>query len=598
MRKNHNILRPKPLLALAGALLVLLLGLPWLALAQGPVGPTFTYQGRLVKAGAYLDGAACDFRFTMWDAPQAGSQVGTVQAVSAFLVDGYFTVTLNQGGEFGPDAFNGSRRYLVVEVRCPGDAAFVALNSQRVELAAAPYALYALDSVAISDVPWTGVTGKPAGFADDVDNFNTYTSGYGLRLTGNEFSVVTETIIAAIPPAYQDRVGGACLGAQAIRAIRSDGAVSCDSDTGVQLVAGQGLNLNGLVFSIDDAYLQRRITTVCPDNQAMRVIEQTGQAVCVDIPQGDITEVVAGAGLTGGGESGDVTVGVATGGITTTMLANRAVTADKIPANAVNAAKIAPNAVNDTAKIVDNTITAAKFGQGSCTAASQVMKWNNAASAWVCLDDNITTYTGGDGISVNNGLISARVATPPKGVQIDTAVSPRPLAMAYLGADPPTGSAGSSARPARSDHLHEERYPRFTDSPGGDITGSYNAGFTVAGLEGVPIGAGTPAAGYIWKYVTVPSNQWQAQSYNFNLNICARTQSGTGTAEASCAQLCGTSYTLLTGGCWFSSDDGRAYYSMPSTTGASTPNTRWRCRSHDPNRTINADLVCIGPTAQ
>ena len=596
MRKNHNILRLK-LLTLAGALVVLL-GLPWLALAQGPVGPTFTYQGRLVKAGAYLDGAACDFRFSLWDAPQAGGQVGTVQAVTAPLVDGYFTVTLNQGGEFGPDAFSGSRRYLAVEVRCPGDAAFVALSSQRVELAAAPYALYALDSAAISNVPWTGVTGKPAGFADDVDNVNTYSAGYGLGLTGNEFRVVTETIIAGIPGAYQDRVGGACFGAQAIRAIRSDGAVSCASDIGVELVAGQGLDLNGLVFSIDDAYVQRRIATVCPDNQAMRVIEQTGQAVCVDIPQGDITEVVAGAGLTGGGQSGDVTVSVATGGITTTMLADRAVTAGKIPDNAVNAAKIAPNAVNDTAKILDNTITPVEFGQSSCTAASQVMKWNNAASAWVCLDDNITTYTGGDGISVNSGLISARVAAPPKGVQIDTAVSPRPLVMAYLGADPPTGSAGSSASPARSDHTHEERYPLFTDSPGGDITGSYNAGFTVAGLEGIPIGAGTPAAGYIWKYVTVPGNQWQAQAYNFSLNVCTGTQSGTGTAETSCAQECGASYTLLTGGCWFSDDDGRAIYSTPDAVGTATSNTRWQCQSHNSGRTINADVVCIGPTAQ
>lgn len=595
MKTNHNILRPKLLLALAGVL-VTLLGLPWPALAQGPAGPTFTYQGRLVKSGAYLDGATCDFRFSLWDVPQAGSQVGTVQAVSAPLVDGYFTVTLNQGGEFGPAAFSGDRRYLVVEVRCPGDATFIALNSRRVELAAAPYALYALDSVAISDVPWTGVTGKPAGFADDVDDFNTYTPGYGLRLTGNEFSVVTETIIAAVPSTYQDRVGGACFGAQAIRAIRSDGAVSCDSDAGVELVAGQGLNLNGLEFSIDDAYLQRRITTVCPDNQAMRVIEQTGQAVCVDIPQGDITEVVAGPGLAGGGESGDVTVGVATGGITTTMLANRAVTAAKIPANAVNAAKIAPNAVNDTAQIADNTITAAEFGQGSCTAASQVMKWNNAASAWVCLDDTVTTYTGGDGISVNNGLISARVAEPPKGVKIDTAVSPRALAMAYLGADPPTGSAGSSPRPARGDHLHEERYPLFTDSPGGDITGSYNAGFTVAGMEGIPIISAGPAAGSIWKYLETP--QWQVQPYNFNLDICTRTRNGTGTAEASCAQLCGANFTLLTGGCWVDDDDDRLIYSIPDTVGASNPNTRWRCRADDTDESINVDLVCIGPTAQ
>ncbi len=90
-----------------------------------PVGTGFTYQGQLKVGGVPLNDTA-DFQFTLWDdagsgdPPTGGTQVGGVQAINALPVTaGLFTATLNPGGEFGGDAFDGNARWLQVEVRSP-----------------------------------------------------------------------------------------------------------------------------------------------------------------------------------------------------------------------------------------------------------------------------------------------------------------------------------------------------------------------------------------------------------------------------------------------------------------------------------------------
>jgi len=147
------------------ALAALLFGLVKLAGAQGP-GTAFTYQGRLLQSGHYVNDVSCDFEFRLYDSLTEGNQLGYQIANGVPVSDGYFTVDLDFGDVFSA----GSLRYLETSVKCPGDTGFTPLTP-RVTLHPAPYAQYA------QTVPWSGISGMPAGFADGIDD--------GWSLTGN-----------------------------------------------------------------------------------------------------------------------------------------------------------------------------------------------------------------------------------------------------------------------------------------------------------------------------------------------------------------------------------------------------------------------------
>jgi hypothetical protein len=132
---------------LIGSLIAFVAATP--SLGETPLGTAFTYQGQLKQDGTPFEGTA-DFVFTLWDAagsgnpPTGGTQVGDVQPIIALpVIAGLFTVTLNAGGEFGANAFNGNARWLDITVRNPARGGFITL-APRQPLTAAPYALSAL----------------------------------------------------------------------------------------------------------------------------------------------------------------------------------------------------------------------------------------------------------------------------------------------------------------------------------------------------------------------------------------------------------------------------------------------------------------------
>lgn len=132
--------------------------------SQTPLSPGFTYQGHLNQNGVPVDGAV-NLRFSLWDAATNGAQIGTSLPIADVPVaNGVFTVLLNASGEFGPTAFNGEARWLQIEVCNNAACDTPTLLDPRQEITAAPYALHALSA------HWDGLTGVPAGFADNVDN--------------------------------------------------------------------------------------------------------------------------------------------------------------------------------------------------------------------------------------------------------------------------------------------------------------------------------------------------------------------------------------------------------------------------------------------
>jgi hypothetical protein len=157
---------------------VLALGaLAWAPAARAQ-GTGFTYQGRLADAGAPANGSY-DLECRLYDAASGGGQVGpTLTLDNVAVSSGLFTVTL----DFGAGAFIGAARWLALAVR-PGAStgAFTPL-SPRQALTPAPGAVFSATAGAVA---WAGVTGKPPGFADGVDNdsggtMTSVTAGTGL----------------------------------------------------------------------------------------------------------------------------------------------------------------------------------------------------------------------------------------------------------------------------------------------------------------------------------------------------------------------------------------------------------------------------------
>ena len=142
---------------------------------KAPAGTAFTYQGVLKYNDDPADGLY-DFEFYLYDDEVAGVQVGsTINLQEVTVSDGLFNVELDFG-----DHFDGVALWLEIRVRSGASTGEYQQLLPRQPLTAAPYALYA------SHVTWSGISGKPAGFADDTDNIDdTVSWGEVVGIVGN-----------------------------------------------------------------------------------------------------------------------------------------------------------------------------------------------------------------------------------------------------------------------------------------------------------------------------------------------------------------------------------------------------------------------------
>lgn len=274
--------------------------------AQTPLGTAFSYQGRLTDNGSPASGPF-DLQFILYDAPGGGSQVGPIlQLADVAVTQGLFTVALDFGA-----VFSGSRRWLEVGVRPGTSTGAYSILSPRQDLMASPGALFS------ATTPWGGITGKPAGFADDVDNDTTYTQGPGITIAGTVISVATGGVTSAMI---------------------ADGAIA-GVDIGIDVITATHIAPGG-VMSAEIA-----------DSSVTSVDIAADTIAAVDIATGAVTSA----------EILDGTVAAAD-------IANDSITAAQIAVGAVTSAEILDATVT-SADIAADTIQAGDIGSGAVGAS-------------------------------------------------------------------------------------------------------------------------------------------------------------------------------------------------------------------------------------
>jgi hypothetical protein len=130
-------------------------------------GTAFTYQGVLADGAAPANGTY-DLAFILrTNAGTGGNQLGPGLTNTSTLVShGLFTVTLDFGG-----VFDGSPRFLEIYVRTNGASGFTQLNPRQA-ITPTPYAILAQTAAMAQSVPWSAITGIPAGDTPDVIGAN------------------------------------------------------------------------------------------------------------------------------------------------------------------------------------------------------------------------------------------------------------------------------------------------------------------------------------------------------------------------------------------------------------------------------------------
>ena len=174
----------------------------------------------------------------------------------------------------------------------------------------------------------------------------------------------------------QRRVATTCAGGQLMTGVNADGTVVCAAGgTGpgdiTSVAAGTGLTGGGtsgdVSLAVDAAVVQNRVTGTCAAGSAVRVVNANGTVTCE--PTGDITGVTAGAGLSGGAVSGDVSLAIATGGVTGAMLSAGAVGTTQVDATLVQRRVSGTCALGSWVRAVsqDGTVTCEAASGGDIT---------------------------------------------------------------------------------------------------------------------------------------------------------------------------------------------------------------------------------------
>ena len=234
--------------------------------------------------------------------------------------------------------------------------------------------------------------------------------GFGLNIvapSGQAAPVQARISVATLSGTWSDSAGNSgafVFGGAAAGLPPRPGATAAGDITAV--TAGTGLTGGGpagdVSLAVDSSVVQSRVTTACPAGQALRAINQNGSATCEAITGsagGDITAVNVGVGLTGGGTSGDVSLGVAFGGSGAQNLAARS---DHTHALANNNTAVG-------AAALDSVTT----GTNSVAAGTNALTSNASGAFNVAVGANAlaASVAGGSNTAVGNNTLASSTAS-------------------------------------------------------------------------------------------------------------------------------------------------------------------------------------------
>ncbi|MGE0400498.1 MAG: hypothetical protein AB7T06_27550 [Kofleriaceae bacterium] len=370
------------------------------------VPQTVSFTARITDTDGNAATGPLSLKVTLFDAESAGTLVWEETHANVPVDNGL--VYLNLGSiapttnGLGPAIFDG--RPLFAELTVDGD-----VMSPRIPIATVPYATRAevADTLQGFD-PATKqqrVTGTcststfitaiadngsvTCGSLTETGDISAVNPGNGLTGGGMSGAVTLSVDTTAI----QARVTGTCATGTFITAVAANGGVTCGTEVGLGDITGvnPGAGLTGggatgtVSLSVDTTTIQARVTGTCATGTFITAVAANGGVTCgTETGLGDITGVNPGTGLTGGGATGTVTLGIANSGVTAAQIADGAVTMAKTsgPIGTLNVTTIDTSSINGSQTSFSTGNAFTADSNGTCL----VTAWagaNTNAPFWV-----------------------------------------------------------------------------------------------------------------------------------------------------------------------------------------------------------------------